>query len=707
MQTKVFETTLGQEKLTATFSDLADQTNGSVTVRLGDTVVLVTAVMDNTERSGQSWFPLTVDYEERFYAAGQILGSRYMRREGRPSDEAILTGRMIDRTIRPLFDQSLRRDIQIVATVLSLDAKNDPSVPAILGASLALATSDIPWAGPVSAIRLGLSGDTLSDFIINPQNDLSDDLKLDTIVCGTEDKINMIEAEAGEIKEDIIGQSFDLALQEINKLQTWQKMIIAEIGKNKQILPSNEIPETIINLFTDKLQPNLIGYIFSNQPGKEGINTAYKVWTEILINEAPDHLALGLDYLEKKIDQAIHDEGVNNQKRVDGRGDSELRPIFCQTGGLTDILHGSGIFFRGGTHILSILTLAGPKSSQLIEGMEIQGKKHFMHHYNFPPFSVGETGRLGGINRRAVGHGALAEKSLKAVLPDRETFPYTIRLVSEAMASNGSTSMGSVCGSTLALMDGGVPIKRPVAGIAVGLLYESSDKYLILTDIQGPEDHYGDMDFKVAGTTEGVTGIQLDIKVDGISVKILKEALLKAKDARLQIIDKITQTISVPNPDLKPSAPRIEMIKIPIAKIGQVIGPGGKVIQKISAETGAEIEIEDDGSIFISGLREGVKSAKETIEGITHEYQAGEKFQGTVTRIMDFGAFVKIGLNTEGLVHVSEIAPIRIDKVTDYLQEGDIVPVVIKEIDNQNRINLSIKQVDPDFIKNKKTDRPL
>ncbi|MDQ5958028.1 MAG: polyribonucleotide nucleotidyltransferase [Patescibacteria group bacterium] len=698
MTEKKFETEIGGAKLSATFSDLVDQANGAVIMQLGDTVVLVTAVMSRDRREGIDFFPLVVDYEEKFYAAGRILGSRFMKREGKPSDEAVLTGRMIDRTIRPLFDQRMRNEVQIVATVLSLDEKNDPSVPAIIGASLALSTSDIPWNGPVGAVSVGITKNN-NEYVVNPDNNIESDLYLDTLICGKDGRINMIEAKALEIGEDKLGEIFDQAVKEISKLENWQKQIIGEIGKNKTKIDLPATPEKITSLFTEHIAPILNDYVFTGIAGKGKMGELADKWQEILKVEAAELVEEGGRFLDEKIDEALHLEAIKNSQRADGRKLDELRPIYTKAGGLTDMVHGTGIFYRGGTHILSVLTLAGPKDSQIIEGMEVQGKKHFMHHYNFPPFSTGETGRLGGMNRRAIGHGALAEKSLEAVLPPRETFPYTIRLVSEAMASNGSTSMGSVCASTLALMDGGVPITRPVAGIAMGLMYENEEKYKVLTDIQGPEDHHGDMDFKIAGTTEGVTGIQLDIKMDGISPKILKEALVGAKSARLAIIEEIVAAIPAPRQSLKPSAPQIETISIPVGKIGAVIGPGGKMIQKISAETKTEIEIEDDGSVFITGKGEGPAIARATIEEITHEYKVGEKFTGTVTRLMDFGAFVKIGRDTEGLVHISELASFRVNKVSEVVEVGDEVPVVVKEIDDQHRINLSIKRADPDFIK--------
>lgn len=721
MKKQEYSCEFGGRTLTATFSDLADQANGSVMVRYGHTLVMATAVMGNKDREGIDFFPLTVDYEEKFYAVGKILGGQFVKREGRPSDEAILAGRVVDRTIRPLFNQQLRRDVQVVITLLSLDEDNDPDVPAVIAASLALGTSDIPWAGPVAAVRLGLTTNTETNFIINPtyaerESGLPDLRRghFDLLVCGKAGKVCMIESEATEVSEKVAGEGINFAVGEITKIEEWQKKIITEIGpgragKAKAELAFPVLPTEAKSLFEREVVPKLKEAIFTGQLGKTNINVLKAEWLEKFVatfglpGQGEDaHKGLADELYEEAVNDLLHTEAIKNGARPDGRKLDEIRPLFAEAGGLSPVLHGSGIFYRGGTHILSVLTLSGPKDSQVIDGVEVQGKKHFMHHYNFPPFSVGETGRLGGMNRRAIGHGALAEKSLRGILPDRETFPYTIRLVSEAMASNGSTSMGSVCASCLALMDGGVPIKRPVAGMAMGLMWQSDEAYKILTDIQGPEDHHGDMDFKVAGTTEGITGIQLDIKVDGISPKILLEAIDRAKTARLQIIDVITKAIAAPRPTLQPSAPRLTSTKINPEKIGMVIGSGGKTIQKIMADTETAIEIEDNGSIFITGKTdEGISKAKNIIDEMTHDYLAGERFTGEVTRLMDFGVFVKIGFNAEGLVHVSEIAPFRIEKVGDYLKLGDKVPVMVKEIDDKGRINLSIKAADPDFAKPK------
>lgn len=700
MLKKEYSIEVGGKKLTATFNNMAERADGSVIIKYGETVVLVTAVMGNSVKENMNYFPLTVDYEEKFYAAGLILGGRFIKREGRPSEEAILAGRAIDRTIRPLFDNRIRNEVQVIATVLSIDNEVDPDVPAIIGASLALATSDIPWNGPISAVRLGKNN---NKFTVNPANDSLEELDLNILVCGKDKQINMIEAEAKEMSEETISQAFDLAIEEIEKIQDWQGVIIKEIGQTKREVELKTVPEEVVKSFENDIKPEDFEKAVFSGPGHDGSDKLKEIWQNKIKEElGEEYIGLAGDYWEEKVNDILHHEAVNNKRRADGRDLDEVRTLYAEVGNLSEIVHGVGVFYRGQTHILSVLTLSGPKDSQLIEGMELRTKKYFMHHYNFPPFSVGETGRLGGMNRRAIGHGALAEKSLKAVLPDREKFPYTIRLVSEALTSNGSTSMGSVCACSLALMDGGVPISRPVAGIAIGLMYENPQKYAILTDIQGPEDSHGDMDFKVAGTITGVTGIQMDIKIGGIEPKILKEALLKARQARQEIIEKITSAIASPRENLKPSAPQIVIIKIPVDKIGAVIGPGGKTIQKITEETEVEIEIEDDGSVYISGKKEGLERARDIIEDITRVYEVGQRYSGKVSKIMDFGAFVRIGQNMEGLVHISEIAPFRVDKVTDILKEGQEVPIVIKEIDDKGRYNFSIKQADPNLFSDKK-----
>ncbi|MEX0917375.1 MAG: polyribonucleotide nucleotidyltransferase [Candidatus Paceibacterota bacterium] len=709
MHSKKFTTEVGGRELTAEFSDLAEQAHGSVILRYGETIVLATAVMSENKKEGLDYFPLSVEYEEKFYAAGAILGSRFVRREGRPTDEAVLSGRVVDRTIRPLFDHTIRNEVQVVITVLSL-GEDDPDILAVNAASLALLTSDIPWNGPVSAVRLGKKegGD---EFKINPSYEYrnSENLLLDLTACGKDGNINMIEVAADEIGEKELADSFQKASEEIEKLQTFQKQIAQEIGKEKRVIETGDTPKEATDIFESSIKEKMLDAIFSGA-GKGGINALKKVYLKFVKENVPEHTSAAGHFFEEKVDELIHKEAIENERRADGRKMNEIRPLFAQAGAFSPILHGSGVFYRGGTHVFSALTLGGPGDSQLIDSMEEQEtQKHFMHHYNFPPFSVGETGRVGGFNRRMIGHGALAEKALEPVIPKREDFPYTIRIVSESMASNGSTSMASTCASTLALMDAGVPIKRPVAGIALGLMMEPSEKvqgsaprYKILTDIQGPEDHHGDMDFKVAGTSEGVTAIQMDVKVNGIPIKILSEALEQAKDARLQILEVLQQAIPEPRKEISPRAPEIVTAKVLTDQIGLVIGPGGKTINGIKEKTGVEdINIEDDGSIFITGRNGTAHVAKKMIEELMHEYVAGEKFTGVVTRVTDFGAFVRVGPNAEGLVHISEIAPFRINKVSDALSLGEEVPVVIKEIDEKKRINLSIKDIDPDFAKKK------
>ncbi len=702
MKKKEYSTEIGGKKLTATFSDLTEQANGSVVVSYGNTVVLATAVMSKNKREGIDFFPLTVDYEERFYAAGEILGNRFQRREGRPSNEAILSGRIVDRSIRPLFPQHIRNEVQVIVTVLSIE-KDDPDILAVIAASLALGTSDMPWNGPVSAIRIGKhkGGD---EFEINPVYDFRqhENVALEIIACGKDGHINMIEAEALETGEKEIESALRRASEEIEKINAFQKKIIAEIGKEKKTVPKDEVSAEMTALFESEFLPRLKKETWG-EAGWNKINAVGESWFEAFAEKFPEEpKMLAESCFEEAVNDIVHDGAIKDGKRADLRGFDDVRPLFAKAGGVSATLHGSGIFYRGGTHILSALTLGGPEDMQTIEGIEVKSEKHFMHHYNFPPFSSGEVKKVGTTNRREIGHGMLAEKALRAVLPPKEKFPYTIRLVSESMASNGSTSMASVCAGTIALMDGGVPISRPVAGIAIGLMMKNEKEYKILTDIQGPEDHHGDMDLKVAGTEEGITAIQLDIKVGGIPVSVLMEALGKAKNARLQIIEVIKKEIPAPRPNISPYAPKIININIKEDQIGLLIGPGGKMIKRITAESGAiQISVDDFGKITILGKNGSAEKAEQKILELTREYHPGEKFQGMVTRIMDFGAFVQIGPKAEGLVHISQIAPFRVNKVTDILKEGDIVPVVIKEIDEKKRINLSIKDADADFAKKK------
>ncbi len=712
MEKKVYSLEIGGKTMSAEFNDWADQANGSVLVRYGNSAVLATAVMG--KESDKDYFPLSVEYEEKFYAAGAILGSRFMRREGRPSDEAILSGRIVDRTIRPLFPKGMRREVQVIISVLSIE-EYDTDILAVNAASLALATSDIPWNGPVSSVRIGLeeSIDSAQDkgsdaFIVNPtykqrEEEISPKAIMDLTACGKDGLINMIEVGAREVGESTLEKALGRASEEIEKIQAWQKNIIAERGKAKWDFKTPEATDEMKVAFAKLVEPRLKAS--GGMLPKQELGPMKSDWMKAAQEAMPDTPKGQLDaYYEERLDAFVHDLAILEGKRVDGRALDEIRPLFAQAGGVSPVIHGTGIFYRGETHVLAALTLGGPGDAQLIDTIESQDtKKSFMLHYNFPPFSVGETGRVGGFNRRMTGHGALAEKALRVMMPPKDVFPYTVRIVAECLASNGSTSMATVCAGTIALMDAGVPITRPVAGIAMGMMSDAkAGKYKVLTDIQGPEDHHGDMDFKVAGTHEGVTAVQMDVKVDGVPLKVLAEAFAQAKKARMQILEVITKEIAAPRADISERAPKILTIIVKKEQIGLVIGPGGKMINGIRDRTGVDdITIEEDGTIFITGKSGSAEAALKEIGDLTREYMVGDKFEGPVVRIMDFGAFVKIGPNNDGLVHVSEVAPFRIAKITDAVQLGDIVPVVLKEIDEKGRYNLSIKAADPEWAARK------
>ncbi len=707
MQKKEYSMEIGGKTLTATFTDLAEQAHGSVLLKYGETVVLATACMSKDAQSGLGFFNLTVDYAEKFYAAGKILGSKYMRREGKPSEEAVLGSRVIDRTLRPLFDQSIRHAVQVIVTVLAVD-DNDPTILGINAASLALAVSNIPWAGPVGAVRVG-KYDSENLEINPPFYKRGEDVlyKYDLTVCGKSGNVNMIEASAREVSEDELENALKVASEEITKLENFQKKIVSEIGKEKRVIESETLDSRSLELFNKNILPKMEAAIFSG-PGKKEIDLLHTEWNnlfkEFYKEQDPEKKSFALEdnLFDETENEILHKKAIYENKRADGRGMQEVRELYAQAGGFSSVLHGSGIFYRGGTHVLSVLTLGGPEDRNTIDGMQIATEKRFMHHYNFPPYSAGEAGRFGATNRREVGHGALAEKALLMVIPPKETFPYTIRLVSESMASNGSTSQASICASTLALMDGGVPIKAPVAGIAMGLMYEDDNNYKVLTDIQGPEDHHGDMDFKVAGTKDGVTAIQLDVKVEGVPIKILGEALRDAKNARLKILESITNAISEPRADISPNAPKIKTIKIDPEKIGMVIGSGGKTIKEIKERSGAEITIEDDGTVYFTGKGDSVDIALKIVESMTHEFKVGEILKGEVVKILEIGAIVKINDYTDGLVHISEIAPFRVENIPAIIKEGMIVPVKVIKVDaERGKISLSIKEADKDFFKPK------
>src|SRR3989344_4774522 len=704
MKKKEYSIEIGGKTLTAIFSDLTEQAHGSVILKYGETIVLATACMSKDKQEGLGFFNLTVDYLEKFYASGKILGSRFMHREGKPSENAILACRVIDRTLRPLFDQSIHHAVQVITTVISLD-KEDPTILAVNAASLALAVSNIPWAGPIGAVRIGKYDDDI--LKVNPAQELRQDdekYKFDLTICGKDGNINMIEASAHQTKEGELEEAFKKASEEITKLENFQKKIVAEIGVPKKVIEKEKISEESVKLFNENILPQMEDAIFAGA-GKKKIDELHSTWNKMVkekfVNR--DDFAVEDNLFDDTENDMLHKKAINDNKRADGRAMDELRDLYVQAGGISSILHGSGIFYRGGTHMLSVLTLAGPEEKLLVDDMESKEEKRFMHHYNFPPYSSGEVGRIGTTNRREIGHGALAEKALAMVLPKVEEFPYTMRLVSESMASNGSTSQASICASTLALMDGGVPILAPVAGIAMGLMYENENKYKILTDIQGPEDHHGDMDFKIAGTRGGGTAIQLDVKVEGVPIKILSEAMIQSKKARVVIIDTIEKEIPAPRAEISPNAPKILIMQIKPDQIGMVIGGGGKTIKEIKEKTGAEITIEDDGTVYLTGKGDSAEQAKKIVEEMTHEFTPGEVLQGEVVKIADFGAFIRLNSWVDGMVHISELAPFRVERVSDIIKEGMIVPVKVISVDKERgKISLSIKEANRDFFNTKK-----
>lgn len=700
MQPQNFSTNIGGKELKITISRLAERTNASILAQLGETIVLVTCVMSKKPREGVDFMPLSVEYEEKFYAAGKIKGSRFIKREGRPSDEAILTGRLIDRSLRPLFDQRIRQEIQVVATVLSFDGENDPDILSLIASSLALSISDIPWGGPVAGLRVSLIN---NEFVINPDYSQREQSDFGIIIAATENKINMLEIRAKEAPEEKIMQAISFAQPLLNQIIDWQNKIKKEIGAEKMIFSFEEPSPEFVSSVKNFLKEHLEKAVYTG-PKNIQINKLFQIKEELLFHiKANFEEAANTDafkkmsrqaeaLMEKEIDDLIHKNILESEKRPDGRKLDEVREIICQT----DILprtHGSALFVRGATQALAITTLGGPGEEQLFETMEAEGKKHFILHYNFPPFCVGETKPLRGPGRREIGHGALAEKAIESLVPSKEKFPYTIRVVSEILSSNGSSSMASACASSMALMAAGVPFKKAVAGIAMGLVLSSDNSnYKILTDIQGPEDHHGDMDLKVAGTANGVTAAQMDVKIDGLNIEILTAAFAQAKKARLEILSKMNAAISEPRPDLSPYAPRVYTLQINPEKIRDVIGAGGKVINKIIEETGVLIDIEDSGAIFItSPNKESADKAIAWIDSLTREVKPGEILEGEVTRILDFGAMVEVLPGQNGLIHISELAPYRVKKVSDVVKIGDKVVVKVKNIDELGRINLSLK----------------
>ncbi|HPN67240.1 MAG TPA: polyribonucleotide nucleotidyltransferase [bacterium] len=715
MQTTSVSTLYGQKELVIETGKLARLSAGSVTVRWGDTLVLATTNIAPEPRAGIDFFPLMVDYEEKYYAAGKIVGSRFIKREGRPSDLAVLTSRLIDRPLRPLFPHEFRRDIQIIISVLSLDPDHDPSTAATIAASASLLLAEAPFAGPVAACRVACVN---GDLIPHPTQAQLAQSDLDLIVSGTADSVMMIEAGANLLPEEKIIAAIELAHQQIKNAIAIQINLANQLNKKPLVVDSIPLAPELIDLTQQ---------FFNEHQVFETIKSADKKQRDHVIKPLHDQFIaqfsseLDLDdtsstatskFSSSDLSQAweeilthhIRQQIFQTDTRLDGRHLNEIRPIECEID-LSPRVHGCGLFTRGYTQILTSVTLGSTSDEQIVEGMSQETTKRYMHHYNFPPYSTGEVRPLRGPGRREIGHGALAEKALAPVIPGKEDFPYTIRVVSEALSSDGSTSMGSTCGSTLALMAAGVPIKTPISGIAMGLMIDENNNYKILSDIAGHEDHYGDMDFKVTGSADGITALQMDIKVQGISHAIIRDAIMSAKEGRLHILNKILAAIPAPRTELSPYAPRLIILQIKPEQIGTIIGPGGKNINEIIDKTDTTIDIEDDGHVFIFGNDAAkCQQAADIIKNMTREIKPGEIFEGKVTRIMDFGAFVEILPKQEGLVHISELAPYRVNKVTDIVKVGDKIKVKVSEIDSQGRINLSAKALLVD--KSKTSDKP-
>lgn len=710
-----FRVEIGGKEIYVELGKLARQADGAVLISCDETSVLVTAVASEEPREGVDFLPLTVDVEEKMYAAGKIPGG-FFKREGRPSEKSILTARLIDRPLRPCFPKNYRNDTQVIATILSVDQVNLPDVLAINGASLALGVSTVPFNGPIAAVRIGLVND---EWVVNPTLQELEFSQLDLVVAGRESKENgqsevsllMVEAGAKEVSEQKVLEAFQEAHTWLKKMIDIQKEIVAKVGKPKEAEEEEEISPQLEAEIRELAQSQIAKalHLAKREERKGALKEIAEKVLEEVNSRHPEKIevsslegkAIGelkqtnLELLAKakvvlkEVEKAemrkmILEEG----RRVDGRRPNEIRPISVEVG-LLPRTHGSGLFTRGQTQVLTIATLGTVGEEQIIDGLEVEDSKRFMHHYNFPPFSTGEAWPLRGPRRREIGHGALAERALLAVIPPENEFPYTIRLVSEVLESNGSTSMASVCGSSLALMDAGIPIKAPVAGIAMGLIKED-EGVAVLTDILGLEDALGDMDLKVAGTEQGITALQMDIKTDGLTLKIIEKALEQAREARLFILKKMTEVIPEPRKKLSSYAPRVYTLKVDASKIGEIIGPGGKVIRGIIEETGATIDIEQDGTVFIAAKEEmGVEQAKQMIEAIVREVKAGERFLGTVTRVADFGAFVEVLPGKEGLIHISKLSPQRIRSAKDVVKVGEKILVEVTEIDSLNRINLA------------------
>ncbi len=684
---------LAGRELSIETGHLAKQASGAVLVRYGDTVVLVTATTSKEPREGVDFFPLTVDYEEKMYAVGKIPGG-FLRREGRATEAATLSARLIDRPIRPLFPKGYRCDVQIVATVLSVEADNEPDMCAMIGASAALHLSSAPFMGPIAGVSVGLIGD---EFIINPTETQRAESRMHLSVAGTFDAIMMVEAGAKEVPEEQMLDAIMFGHEEIQRIVAMIEefradALAAGIAQNKIDVEPIELPEDIVAdveaTAHDELKEAL--QIVNKQARDEAVSAVKDKAVEALLEKYPEQEEDLRAALEAMMKQIVRKLITLEHKRPDGRAITEVRPLTCEVD-LLPRAHGSAVFTRGQTQIMSVTTLGSLRDNQLLDGIENVDSRRYLHHYNFPPYSVGETRPMRGPGRREIGHGALARRALEPVIPSEEEFPYTIRVVSEAIESNGSTSMGSVCGSTLSLMAAGVPIKKPVSGVAMGLIREG-DEFVVLTDLQGLEDALGDMDFKVAGTKDGVTALQMDIKISGINRAILKQALAQAYDGRMFIMDAMLAAIPAPRTELSPYAPRVLQMKIDVDKIKDVIGSGGKTIKKIIELTGVEIDVEETGVVHILSVdADAAARAQKMIEDIVREPEVGEIYEGPVVKIMDFGAFVNILPGKDGLVHISQLAKKRVNKVEDVVKVGDIVRVKLVEIDKQGRLNLSMK----------------
>jgi polyribonucleotide nucleotidyltransferase len=690
-QERSFTASIDGKPITISTGKLAGQAGGSVTIRQGDSVILAAATMSNETREGIGFFPLTVDYEERLYAGGRIPGS-FFRREGRPTEAAILTARLTDRSIRPLFPKDLRNDVQVILYAISSDGETPLDILGIIGASAALTISNIPWDGPVGAVRVSREN---GGFAVNPTYQATQGSDLDLRVSGTRDAVLMVECGAEEVDEATIVAALDAAQKAILPIVELQDEMREALGKEKSQYISFKLDESVKERLVGWLDGRMASLVSSPKGKKEqddALNALREEMLAALVETEDLEKGAALEAFGDLHRDAVRDRILNDKQRPDGRGFADIRELSAEVD-ISPRAHGSGLFSRGETQVLTLATLGTPRERQELDGLTPMEEKRYMHHYNFPPFSVGEVRFLRGASRREIGHGALAERALLPVLPSQEDFPYTMRLVSEVLSSNGSTSMASVCGSTLALLDTGVPIRGPVAGIAMGLIKEG-EKHAVLTDIQGLEDHLGDMDFKVAGTSEGITALQMDIKIKGITSEIMSQALEQAREARLKILETIHAAISEPRPELKPHAPRMTVIKIDPEKIGAIIGPGGKVIRSIQEETDTRIDIQDDGTVFISAVdRDGADAARAMVESLTEEAVVGRIYTGKVVRVTDFGAFIEILPRIEGMVHISQLDTERIEKVEDVARVGEEITVMVTNIDEAGKIRLSRQAV--------------